>query len=76
MRDPLTYIDEDAVDVTDRSSKAWRVGHHYRWSDVFNAWLDKSYQFTIKPSETGRQAFARECDDFFDSDSIIVFFDR
>ena len=47
---PDGYTDE--YDYT-----AWNVGHVFRWSDVYEAWLDCEVRLTVRPNMTIEHAF-------------------
>ena len=40
----------------------WRVGHVFRWSEVYEAYLDESHRITVRPRESVGAAYAREAD--------------
>ena len=46
---PLGYTE-------DRDASVWNVGFVYRWSDVYDAWME-SGRCTVKPDQTCREAF-------------------
>jgi hypothetical protein len=43
-------------------SIAWNVGHVFRWSDVYEAWLDCERVVTVKPGMTPDEAFEARMD--------------
>ena len=47
---PDGYTDQHDSDV-------WNVGHVFRWSDVYGAWLDCDIRLTVKPNMPIRDAF-------------------
>ena len=38
-------------------SATWNVGFVFRWSEVYEAWLELSVQLTVKPGQTRSDPF-------------------
>ena len=55
-----THEPPEGFSTTDEPMDIWRVGFLYVWSDVFESWLDDRAMLSIKPGETGKEAYLRE----------------
>ena len=42
------------------NTKLWNAAHLFRWSEVYDCWLDCEYRFTVKPGETYGEAYFHE----------------
>ena len=54
----------------------WNVGWVFRWSPVFNGWVDQRITLTVKPFETLGDAFERRMDHAMWLDYAIFFTDE
>lgn len=41
----------------------WNVGHVFRWSDVYKAWLDCDCRISIKPNTNIAESFEEQTDE-------------
>ena len=57
---------------TDDRTEIWRVGFVYRWSPVFEAWLDCCQLVSIRPGETGAESYLREFDRIAKLDDVTI----
>jgi hypothetical protein len=64
IREATYYQDRPVPDgyTEDYDCQLWNVGHVFRWSDVYEAWLDCEVRLSIKPNMTIGQAFAEQMD--------------
>lgn len=53
LRDPPEGFTEDW------NPELWNVGFVFRWSDVFESWLDCRILLTVKPHQTLADAFEK-----------------
>jgi hypothetical protein len=53
----------DGFELGETISESWRVGHVFRWSEVYECFLDTQQCITVKPDETPGEAFYRETND-------------
>ena len=49
--------------TSEHDSTLWNVGHVFRWSSVFDCWLDESVRISIKPHEAIADSFRRHIDE-------------
>jgi len=70
----MTEIKPPAGFQRERDDKLWHVGFVFKWSDVFEKWLDCGWSISVKPGETVAAAWRRECgtDDLRDFDVFFV----
>ena len=57
-------------------SNTWNVGFVFRWSDVFETWLDCCVILTIKPNQTLPDAFETRMNEPMWDDYDIFFAER
>ena len=50
------------TDQTNKTSQSWDVGFVWIWSEVFNNWVSDTYSqnVSIRPGESGKQAYERQ----------------
>ena len=72
--------DKDYVDVTDTIASDWLVGLIYSHSGAFEysrrVWVDLRVIISIKPGETGRQAYKRRFEQELPKHQIVFHNDR
>ena len=54
-------------------SNAWSVGFVYRWSDVYEGWMDENVVVTVKPGKALCEAFEARMDHPMGSEYNIFF---
>jgi hypothetical protein len=61
-REPTDFPDPQTPDgFTDHhDADIWNVGHVFRWSEFSECYLCLSHFISVKPGETGREAYERE----------------
>jgi len=52
-------------------SDTWIAAWLFRWSPVFNAWVDSRVSVTVKPGDTANDAIARRVGEVSPSDSLF-----
>jgi hypothetical protein len=57
----------------DYDCQLWNVGHVFRWSDVYEAWLDCEVRLTIKPNMPISEAFEDRMDHPLWKDYAVFF---
>ena len=62
----------DGFVLTDKPSELWRVGFVYRWSEVFESWLDCCQLVSIRPEETVAESYLREFDRIAKLDDVTI----
>ena len=54
----------------------WNVGHVFRWSNVYDCWLDCELRLTVKPQDTLQDAYFRVVDETLWRGVLEVFFNE
>lgn len=57
MSTPVSLREPPAGYVEEYDDTIWNVGHVFRWSEVYEAWLDCSHQITVKPGQSLAEAY-------------------
>jgi hypothetical protein len=55
-------------------SELWQVGHVFSWSQFYECWLNREYRISVKPGETGREAYERETGESYFTNDDFVFY--
>ena len=66
----------NGYELGEARSDLWRVGYVFRWSGVYETWLDCNHRITVKPQETVAEAYERETDTPCWCDGVEVFFNK
>jgi len=64
-------IPDGYTDQWDRT--VWNVGHVFRWSEVYSAWLDCNVRLSVKPNMTLEQAYEGRMDEPMWPDYAVFF---
>lgn len=56
----------------ERTSESWRVGHVFRWSEVFGRYVAMG-RISVKPGECIADAFAREYEEPMGLENDVFF---